>query len=59
MPSSQSDVIIKINNNNSNEGSIVCGNPIGNTTTKVPEINKAVSRTDFYNKLNTRFAEDA
>lgn len=58
MPASQNDVIIKINDNNSNEGSIVCVNPVGNISKKLPEFNRSVSRTDIYNKLNTRFEED-
>lgn len=58
MPASQNDVIIKINNNNSNEGTSVSVTPNNNLSKLVPEINKTVSRTDFYNKLKDRFKED-
>lgn len=57
MPNTQSDVVIKINNNNSNEGSVVCVFPKANVSRIVPEINKTVSRVNLFNRLKDRFKE--
>lgn len=58
MPVSQNDVVIKINNNASNEGSVVSVTPTSNTSKLVPEINKMVSRVNFFNRLKDRFKEE-
>lgn len=58
MPVSQNDVVIKINNNASNEGSVVTVYSKDNVNKLVPEINKAVSRANLFTKLNARFKEE-
>jgi hypothetical protein len=58
MPNTQADVVIKINNNQSNEGSVVCLMPNSVINKLVPEINKQVSRSDYFTKLQSRFKEE-
>jgi len=58
MPNTQADVVIKINNGPSNEGSSVSVTPVANTQKLVPEINKQVSRSDYFTKLQSRFKEE-